>query len=177
MASQAEVDALKARCEVFAGFFTETDRVLKKIENDQVVAKKETEEIKGLTETMANTMVSENMKLTQNLKQGVDEMRKDIKDFVDAFAPRLVKHELLIEQKMADADKTFTATYEDLYHKCDVKLKEHSEALVELSKDAELKFQDQKFQHEEMLRRVELTFQDYQTKLSAIEGIKSLDKY
>ena len=76
MASQAEVDELKQRCDVFAGYFTETDRLLKKIENDYGEAKKETEVVKGLTEVMSNTMVSENMKLTQNLGQSVDGMRK-----------------------------------------------------------------------------------------------------
>ena len=110
MASQAEVDELKRRCDVFAAYFVETDKQLKKIENDYGVAKKETEEIKGLTETMANTMVSENMKLNQDLGQGVEGMRKDIKEFTDAFAPRLVKHEQLIEQRMTEANKVFIET-------------------------------------------------------------------
>ena len=76
MASQAEVDELKQRCDLFAGYFTETDRQLKKIENDYGVAKQEIEVIKGLTEGMSNTMVSENFKLTPNLGQGVEVMRK-----------------------------------------------------------------------------------------------------
>ena len=40
MAAQADVDVLKARCDVFAGYFTETDRLLKEVQNEQVAAKK-----------------------------------------------------------------------------------------------------------------------------------------
>ena len=114
-------------------------------------------------------------------------MQVRIQNLYDEISPTLAEHQNTINSLIADANRAYElskAEVKDLYDKCDAKFKEHKETLGSMATVtrtahdvAEVNFASVAHEHTELFRKTELTFQEYERKLNAIEGVTFVEQH